>query len=454
MPSTRVPLIAIAVVSLLATSGVAAASAVGPAPADSGSQPLATAQTGNTTELAGTGHAGPEAPGMASRHSYTLTIPDASDGAHLHSLRLNYSGTGVVLSDGLSHYRAWLVEDPATANETEIRLANTSVDYDNTTVTYTFPDNRTLAAGDELVVSVSGLENPPESGSIDVGVSLNPPAGPTGTITLDIRTPAPTISPQGVVGDITRVGIHDPRGAQGFIVAYDTEGTVLGMYTLDPDRDLRMDVGVGAFVEDPAEQNGMTVRLVAHQDSNGNDVFDPDTDEPFFRDGNPVQATIQNAVFSGGTKPTEQPPCPSVGFWYEAEEPVKDGVARVDYGIDSNWSGFVVVETTDGTVLGHTDLLEYDTGVHADGASIELSNTPNGTHDVRVVAYRDSDGNGEFDQGRDEPCAGGDVTEVEFGGSTGTTSTTSPTTATTTPGFGVLVGLFSVLLGVLLVRHR
>lgn len=48
----------------------------------------------------------------------------------------------------------------------------------------------------------------------------------------------------------------------------------------------------------------MTVRLVAHRDSNGNGEFDPSVDEPYAVDGNPVEATVVNAVFQGGTTTT------------------------------------------------------------------------------------------------------------------------------------------------------
>lgn len=271
--------------------------ASGPAPVAQADEPRP-----NLTVEAG---ARTPAPGMAGTHYYTVTIPDASDGAPLHSLVFTYSGTGVDLTEGLTHYRAELVRDPQPQNRTDIRLSNASLDATTTTVRYTFPDGRSLHAGDKLSVAFTGVENPVASGPIDVGVQLDPGRdGPRGVGTIDIEVPAPSISPQGVVGDMTRIGVHDPQGARGFIVAYTMDGTLVGTHQFDPEQDLHMDIGIGAFVEDRYQENGMVVRLVAHKDTDGDGEFDPAVDEPYTMDGDPIEATVTNAVFEGGTTTT------------------------------------------------------------------------------------------------------------------------------------------------------
>lgn len=269
-----------------------------PTPAAAGT----TVATGNLTII---GHASPDDPEVAANHYVTVTVPEESDGESLQRLQLDYTGTGVDLGDSLSHYRARLYRNPDTENESEVPLTNTSVSMTNQTVTYRFSDEPTLEAGDELWVAVSGLENPAEPGPAAVGVTLNPQQdGPVGTVTLQFPVPAPSISPQGVVGSMTRVGIHDPDGARGFIVAFDEEGSVIGTMALDPDSNRHMDIGIGTFVNDTAERNGMTVRLAAYEDTDRSGTFNRPVDDQFVRDGEPVEATIENAVFEGGTTTT------------------------------------------------------------------------------------------------------------------------------------------------------
>ncbi len=265
-----------------------------------------TMQGADSTELETSGLANPSAPGMNVTHYVTVTVPNASDGATLQRLELNYTGTRATLTEGLSHGRASVVRNPESDNRTRIRLENVSLSQDGSTIQYAFPENRTLQAGDEVSVAIHGIENPSETGPIDVGVALDTDAGEySGSLTLQIRTPAPSISPQGVVGSSTRIGIHDPLAADGFIVAYGADGTVLGTMALDPGQNINMDVGIEHFVEEEAEeQNGRTIRLVAVEDTNDNDAFDPTQDEPFVRDGNPVQATVEHAVFQRTTTST------------------------------------------------------------------------------------------------------------------------------------------------------
>lgn len=306
MPSTRstrfLQTLGIMVLVLGTVVALAAVSALGVSAEPGPGVAPTTVATGNLTI---SGHASPDDPKATATHYVTVTVPEKSDEETLHRLRLDYTHTGVDLTDGLSHYRATLYRNPDTENESEAPLSNTSLSATNRTVTYQFSDEPTLQAGDELWVAISGPENPAEPGPAAVGVTLNPQQdGPTGSVTLQIPVPAPSISPQGVVGSTTRVGIHDPDGARGFIVAFDEEGSVIGTMALDPDSNRHMDIGIGTFVNDTAERNGMTVRLAAYEDSDRSGTFDRPVDDQFVRDGEPVEATIENAVFEGGTTTT------------------------------------------------------------------------------------------------------------------------------------------------------
>lgn len=265
-----------------------------------------TMQQTDSTHLETSGIATPSAPGTNVTHYVRVTVPNASDGSTLTGLELNYSGTGANLTQGLTHYRASIVREPRSENRTRIRLENASLSRNGTTLEYAFPENRTLQAGDEVTVGINGIQNPPESGPIDVGIVLETDAGEVaGTVRFQIRTPSPSISPQGVVGSSTRIGIHDPLATDGFIVAYGADGSVLGTMALDPDQNVNMDVGIEHFVDDDVdERNGRTIRLVAVEDTNDNDAFDPGADEPFVRDGTPVDATIEHAVFQRTTTTT------------------------------------------------------------------------------------------------------------------------------------------------------
>lgn len=419
--------------------------------AESTASPGSLAQTDTANEsLDVRTRASPPTPGATSTHDITVRVPPSSNASTLHALELDYGDTGAALGTDLSLVGATLLADP-DGNRTRVALENASLSVENGTVLVSFPGAPTLEPGDEVSVAITGVENPPERGQVAVGVALNPAeGGPTAAATFDVRIPAPTISPQGVVGDSTRIGIHDPLGARGFIVAYGPGDEVIGTHALDPEQDLRMDLGIEALVEDDAEENGLTVRLAAHRDSDGDGTFEPGVDEPFHRDGEPVETTVEDAVFSGGTTTTTTTTtsatvtCPSVGFWYEAEDPIRNGTARVDYGVGPDWEGFVVVETVNGTVLGHSDLLAYEMSVNADGARIALETVPQEQRDVRVLAYTDVDGDGAFDPEVDEPCGGGDVSENQFGG----------TTAGTTPGFGIGAAVLALSIGGLWYRTR
>jgi len=85
----------------------------------------------------------------------------------------------------------------------------------------------------------------------------------------------------------------------------------------------------------------------------------------------------------------------------------------IGYTVEANASVFFVA-FEEGTVLGttHVTTRAVDYGVTADGDGVPLDEPLTGSHVVLVRAYRDSDGNGEFDLGTDEPCRN-DGTVVE-----------------------------------------
>ncbi|MFB6184187.1 MAG: hypothetical protein ABEI96_06490 [Haloarculaceae archaeon] len=87
----------------------------------------------------------------------------------------------------------------------------------------------------------------------------------------------------------------------------------------------------------------------------------------------------------------------------------------IGYTLTANASVFFVAETN-GTVLGttHAGTQGLNYGVTADGDAIALDRNLTGRHRIRVVAYADADGNGEFDAETDTPCrTDGDVVATQ-----------------------------------------
>ena len=431
-PSTRTFLAVLAVLAV-ASMGAVSASVVAEPTGDSAHEPIimeSALATDRATEsnLTVRSTADPPTPNTTATHYVTVTIPNESDGAPLRSLSLNYTESGVNLTGELNQVRAEIVRHPQTSNRTSQDLENATLTVDNGTVEFTFPGEPTLHAGDELQVAISGVRNPADEGRIDVGIQLNPESdGPTGTVELQIRTPAPTIHPQGVVGDTTRIAVHDPLGASGFIVAFGPDGSVLGIRDLNPDQDIRMDIGIENFVDnESAVENGETIRLAAFQDTNDNGEFDRGVDEQT------VETTVEDVVIHGGTTTTTtsstgESACPYLSFSTMVDGPIENETVYVDFGTDQGgFTGFIVVEQVDGPVLG-TEYVALDGGLHADAFPIELDRVPEGEASVRVSAYRDTNRNGEFDRDVDEQCAeSGEVMEEHFGGTT--TVDTTPTT--------------------------
>lgn len=86
----------------------------------------------------------------------------------------------------------------------------------------------------------------------------------------------------------------------------------------------------------------------------------------------------------------------------------------IGYTVQENSSVFFVV-FEEGTVIGttHVTTTDLDYGVTADGDGIPLDEPLTGSHMIRVGAYTDTNGNGNFDLGTDTPCrTDGDVVEA------------------------------------------
>lgn len=86
----------------------------------------------------------------------------------------------------------------------------------------------------------------------------------------------------------------------------------------------------------------------------------------------------------------------------------------IGYTVPANAS-VVFVAFEEGAVIGTTHVRNTDLehGVTADGDGIPLEQSLNGSHMIRVGAYADSNGNGQFDVGTDEPCrSGGQLVEA------------------------------------------
>jgi len=108
----------------------------------------------------------------------------------------------------------------------------------------------------------------------------------------------------------------------------------------------------------------------------------------------------------------------------------------IGYTVPADASVFFVA-FEDATVVGTTHVTTegLDYGVTADGDGIDLDAPMNGSHVIRVRAFADTDGNGEFDVGTDRPCRdGGEAVEagprrIDFdrfrGGSTTTDGSSS-----------------------------
>ncbi|MFW5938250.1 MAG: hypothetical protein ACOCSN_04830 [Halanaeroarchaeum sp.] len=106
--------------------------------------------------------------------------------------------------------------------------------------------------------------------------------------------------------------------------------------------------------------------------------------------------------------------------------------AAVGYTLHGNASVFLVVYSN-GKRLGakHVSSVDYETGFHADGHSIQFDEPLDERRAIRVVAHRDVDRDGTFDPDTDLACedenglVSTDVAVIDFDGLTTETPGTS-----------------------------
>lgn len=129
-------------------------------------------------------------------------------------------------------------------------------------------------------------------------------------------------------------------------------------------------------------------------------------------------AVLTSGCLAGGVAetPTEAPQsspeerdCAAWVAFYGLSDPAQRTWApdRVSIGYTVPPGASVLfVASVDGTVRGstHVSTEGYEHGITADGDGVPLDRALNGTHEIRVTAYRDVDGDGAFDAGTDEPC--------------------------------------------------
>lgn len=93
----------------------------------------------------------------------------------------------------------------------------------------------------------------------------------------------------------------------------------------------------------------------------------------------------------------------SVSFWGDDTHWEPD-LARMYYTVPENTSIFFVAYV-DGQVRGVKSVDRTDQeGIVLDGASISLNASFSGPHTVQIVAYTDTDRNGQFTPQTDRPC--------------------------------------------------
>jgi|AntRauMinimDraft_4_1070384.scaffolds.fasta_scaffold00024_92 hypothetical protein len=133
----------------------------------------------------------------------------------------------------------------------------------------------------------------------------------------------------------------------------------------------------------------------------------------------PTSTTIQQS----GTPTPVRDGCPSGLAFYGLGNPGDFGWSTnevaVGYTLPADSTALLVV-LEDETVLGTVQVsnTNSDYAVAADGDTVLLDEPLAGSHEIRVVAYADSDGDGEFDASTDAPCHGDDGTLVTTGSET------------------------------------
>ena len=125
--------------------------------------------------------------------------------------------------------------------------------------------------------------------------------------------------------------------------------------------------------------------------------------------GQPTATTVQQH----GTPTPVQDGCPSGLAFYGLGSPDDFGwsanEAAVGYTLPPA-SDALLVAFEGETVLGsvHVSNTNSEHAQATDGHRVPLGEPLDGTHDIRVVAFQDSDGDGQFDPETDAPCRGDD----------------------------------------------
>jgi PGF-CTERM protein len=200
----------------------------------------------------------------------------------------------------------------------------------------------------------------------------------------------------------------------------------------------------------------------------------------------PVALLVASVCLAGGTAaPVVGTSGASAGTATQNDEP---GVSFCCYGgtpddfwdpntvrygarVPANSTVHFVVEIENGTYLGNATMGPFEGAVVGDALELELDRELDGERTLRIVAYRDTNGNGTFDSGTDEPWRTDDGSVVQAGpgtidygqftyGPPTPTITPSPTATGTPPdhtetgpGFGVGLALLA-LAGTLLFARR
>lgn len=105
----------------------------------------------------------------------------------------------------------------------------------------------------------------------------------------------------------------------------------------------------------------------------------------------------------------DQPNCAMWVSFYGIDSPDAElwtpSQVSIGYTLPADVSVFFVV-SENGEVLGyeHESTEGVDSGVTADGDSIELDEPLTGVHEINITAYTDVNDNGQFDADTDKPC--------------------------------------------------
>ena len=166
----------------------------------------------------------PSTPDETAQHVVTVTVGDDSAGS-LTGFEVDYSGSGIDLSNvsqsdivkiGIDR------ENDADGRETDQNvnddLDSVSASNEGETLTIDTGGSYSIASGDEIVVVVDGVTNPP-AGEYDVSIDVNPQSsGGETTATLTIgesaATDATTTDGDADAGDDAGAGDGDDTGGE------------------------------------------------------------------------------------------------------------------------------------------------------------------------------------------------------------------------------------------------